>query len=87
MILEKQKRVFTRGISYNGRTVLSVSEYRNLDDLAVVLEFTSETDMAMVDLATGENLGVLKAGDKPSVRLTKDGPRCRLVLLSPITAK
>ncbi|MBR6374115.1 MAG: hypothetical protein IKS20_13135 [Victivallales bacterium] len=86
-VLENQKRVFTRGISYKGRTVLSVSEYRNLNDLEVVPKFKAETTMAMVDLDTGENLGLLKAGDKPCIRLSKGGPRCRLLLLSPITAK
>lgn len=79
-----QPRVFTRGISLGERTLISVSEYRELKAIDVNVNFSPKVRVRATDLETGEDLGTFGPETrKIPVRLAGDR-RCRLVLLEPL---
>jgi len=71
--------VFARANTLGRRTLVSVSEYRTLDDMTVEVDFPHAGEVTCTDLETGEKT-VLKADEpKLAVRLPK-GRRCRLFI-------
>ena len=78
---ENEPRVFTRGITLKGRTLISVSEYREQKDIVVQVNYSPKHDAVAVDLETGEKIGTFVPQDKSiPVRLEGDR-RCRIILM------
>ena len=79
-----QPRVFSRGITCGERTLISVSEYRELKNITVNVNFTPKTKVRMIDLDTDRVLGVFGPENQTLPVTLDDTCRCRLVLLEPV---
>jgi len=81
-VWKNQKQVFTRGLKYGDQTLISVGEYRNLQEMTVEVKFDFESDTTIRDLETEEIIAEVRQGAKSfTVKLPKDR-RCRLFLLT-----
>lgn len=82
-----QKRVFARANTLGKRTLVSVSEYRQMTPMTIRVRFPHEGKVCVKDLETGSQVIVLDANDETlPVQLTA-ACRCRLLLVEPYTAK
>lgn len=80
-VWKNQKQVFTRGLKYGDQTLISVGEYRNLQEITVEVKFDFESDTTIRDLETEEIIAEVRQGAKSfTVKLPEDR-RCRLFLL------
>lgn len=78
-----ERRVFARGRALGRRTLVSVSEYRELKDITVNVNYSPREKVRVVDVETRALLGTMEPSDKVlTVRLLPDC-RCRLLLLAP----
>ena len=83
-VWENEPRVFTRGISLGDRTLISVSEYRELKPITVKVNYTPRAKVRATDVETGEALGVFGSSDHVLPVTLGTDRRCRLILLEPV---
>lgn len=73
-----------RGISLGDRTLISVSEYRELKPITVKVNYTPKAKVRATDVETGETLGVFGPSDRVLPVTLGTDRRCRLILLEPV---
>ena len=74
-----QRRVFCRANTLGGRTLISVSEYRNRGPMDVVVKFPHCGTVTVTDLESGEHVATLAEGDD-ALKVSLRDRRCRLLL-------
>lgn len=81
-VWKNQKQIFVRALKYGKQTLISVGEYRNLQEIDVEVRYDFDADTIIRDLETEEIIAEVKQGAKSfTVKLPKDR-RCRLFLLT-----
>ncbi len=81
---KNQPPVFTRGVAYQDKAIISVSEYLTGKDMSVTVNYAPEKAVTLKDLETGQIVAKMNASDKTfSIRLEPER-RCKLLLVEPV---
>ena len=78
---KNQVPVFTRGVAYKDKAIISVSEYLTGKDMSVTVNYAPGRAVTLKDLETDEIVTRMSAEDKHfTIQLPADR-RCRLLLV------
>ncbi len=81
---KNQVPVFTRGVAYKDKAIISVSEYLTGKDMSVKVNYAPGKAVTLKDLETDEIVAKMTAADKNfTIQLPADR-RCRLLLVEPV---
>lgn len=81
---KNQPPVFTRGVAYQDKAIISVSEYLTGKDMTVTVNYAPGKKVALKDLETDEVIAVMNAGDKQFKIRLEPNRRCKLLLVESV---
>ena len=81
--LNEKTEIVVRGISLGRRTLISVSEYRELKNVTVKVNYTPADDVVARDVETDETIGRFGPADAAIPVSLDKARRCRQILLEP----
>ena len=81
---KNQPPVFTRGVAYKDKAIISVSEYLTGKDMQVTVNYAPGKAVTLKDLETDQVVATMKASDKSFTIQLEPERRCKLLLVEPV---
>ncbi len=81
---KNQPPVFTRGVAYKDKAIISVSEYLTGKAMQVTVNYAPGKAVTLKDLETDQVVATMKATDKSFTIQLEPERRCKLLLVEPV---